>query len=1269
MSIANKILDSKYLGHYLDRTPDGRTRISRRWEITADKTNPAELEAMLFQAYGTADGVDGSRYAFTPNSEKVFGDAYLVEQYVRSQGRGVSPTLYTLTKVYEQADDTLRLLASPTFRTDENGRRYGSSRHVVLTSAWEAEESELPGTVGETTLPAGEGEESAFVLNAEESASEGFVLTVVTREWVEVTEEAAQVGKIGRFRGPDGILRYSQRLVQLASAEEELGKIGEDTLGETKAKLFTQRSESTEVVRTITKEFVEPGIVSQSTDFRNNGKLELRTVRSFVDPVETPEGFTLTSTSTENPEGYPITTYNFAKGEGRVSTEITTRNNGKLTISRIRFLGADDQPKPPGVLTSSDTEERDGHTLTTESYAAGNGRVSTDEDRRSSKLTVTTIRFLGADSETKPAGVRISTDTREEDGYIQTTERYADGSGRIEWRISRRENQLVLDHTIRYLGTDDGDPISGILIDESESEEAGYVLYSKTYRTATNGEIGRTVRKRNNGKITITTVRSVGEKIAAPGVEIESGEEKRDGFTIYTSVGVTGSGRVSLRVETRHNGALTLSTVQYIDEDDGDPVSGALISTETDEQDGFVLTTKRYASGTGTIFDREQTRHNGALTIRTIRSIGTAPVKPEGFASIGTEVSEADGYKLYESVFASGAGQISSSAEERNGGVLTITTEIWLTAPDDEAGPEAITGEFDRAYREEDGYRLWTIRGASGTGEIGKSESEELDGAITYTTVRSIGPTRVAAANEFDFGHEKREGHTLWTSTGITINTADLDPLVEKRHGGKLTITTTRKINAKPAAIGAEISHRVREQRGYTLHEVVGVAGDGEIGRDVSFRQSADEGATGVTITRIRHLTALTADTDPTSLAGSVKIGEDKQDADGHRIWTVTYAKGTGTVSDETQLRNNGKLKIRTIRAINAEPETPEGFTPIGTDTQKADGYTIYSARFAQGDGLIQDDKERRNNGKLVLYTRQQLAPTATDPATPAATIGGTVVEIERRENEADGYVIVTKRWAEGHGVISRQIRPREQGLRTETVTFLDDEGLDPEGDPPAGIVLADDTVEENGVTRHIVSRMQSLSGGDPLDGVALTYETLARFVYPGRAKPIVTDQEFPIAGGGSVTKKSYDVFLSPPVETQVEATVEIKYQTSSELDIPAEEPLWRPTEGATINAVWLGWSEHPRSKVEGLRGYRAEGSKLEWTNAPSGWRYSVFGDRVYNASAGFVEVTGGPEKPDGNTYTLEAEIEPAFVGADGTVYYRQVRVYATIPAQEALPV
>jgi hypothetical protein len=70
-----------------------------------------------------------------------------------------------------------------------------------------------------------------------------------------------------------------------------------------------------------------------------------------------------------------------------------------------------------------------------------------------------------------------------------------------------------------------------------------------------------------------------------------------------------------------------------------------------------------------------------------------------------------------------------------------------------------------------------------------------------------------------------------------------------------------------------------------------------------------------------------------------------------------------------------------------------------------------------------------------------------------------------------------------------------------------------------------------------------------------------------------------------------------------------------------------------------------------------------------SGYNATIYGYNVYASTTATIIVTGGPADPGGSTWTLSAEIEPAFTDTSGVRYFRKTLVSAAIPAQSALPV
>src|SRR5690625_3261580 len=1104
MSIANQILDSKYLGHYLDRTPDGRTRISRQWEITADKTNPSELEALLFQQHGTPDGVDNSRHAFTPNSEKVFCNAYLTEQYVRSQGRGVAPNLYTLTKVYEEADETLRLLTTPTYRSDENGRRYASASYIVLTSAWEDEEKSLAGEVGVTTFSK---DDNTFVLSEEESSSEGFVLTTVTREWLEVTETPQQIGKTGHFRGPDGILRHSQQFIQLASAEEELGEIGVDVLDGTGALLFTQRSESTEVVRTITKEYVEPGILSESEEESSNGALTIRTVQAFAVEVDEPKDFVEVSVSTTNPNGYPIRTYRFAKGEGMVSRDIDEKLGGALTITIERHLSKPDDatgPSPlPGEFAREYREEsgyriwtirgavgtgviednsqtryggkltvrtilslntpvhaageidfsanvRDGYTLFTSKGVSGSGRFYEKTTSREAGLVdVFTIRFVNSDDGDAPDGVLISTESEQHEGFTIFTESYvlASSSGTISTQTQTRYNGALTLTTIRAINTEPVGPAGSVLVSTQTQTADGYTNYTSTFASGS-GVFSTETSTRFGTKLTLTTIRSINVPPAAPaGAALVSTQvQEGDGYTIYTSVFASGSGRISVSTTSRQNSKLTLTTIRFLNADDTTKPDGVLISSSTSQDAGYVLIEETYAAGEGRISTSESFRHGTKLRLTTVRFLDTDDgTKPDGVL-IATSSTSQDGYTVIEETYADGEGRISTSPSSRYGTKLTVTTIRFLNS-DDAAKPVGV--KIASSVTQADGYTIFEETYADGEGRISTDTSDRYNKKLTITKIRFLEADDGDTPDGVLIGSSSTEsdGYTIYEET-YADGEGRISTSPSSRYGTKLTVTTIRFLNAddeaKPA--GAKIASSVTQADGYTVIEETYASGAGRISTSPSDRFNEK-----LTLTAIRFL-----NTDDETKPDGILVSSSVTRQDGYDLIEETYASGAGRVSEETSHRFSGAaggtgLIATTIRFLNTDDDDkPDGFK-VSSSSREADGYTLFEETYISGSGTFAESVTTSLGDKLTTTTRRGINEEPTAPT------GDYVVLVRDETREADGYTIHEKTWKSGSGLIDDKTEPRADGSQIYRVTSLNEQAS---GSPPTGSYLINSDVE-----------------------------------------------------------------------------------------------------------------------------------------------------------------------------------------------------------------
>ena len=399
----------------------------------------------------------------------------------------------------------------------------------------------------------------------------------------------------------------------------------------------------------------------------------------------------------------------------------------------------------------------------------------------------------------------------------------------------------------------------------------------------------------------------------------------------------------------------------------------------------------------------------------------------------------------------------------------------------------------------------------------------------------------------------------------------------------------------------------------------------------------------------------------------SYYLWEEKAEDDGTLRNIVRTYQTAGTVATDDESLQGGALLLKTIESFHAVPATPSGYTSVGTPIQNPNGYPSYRYTFAQGNGEV----SRR-------FVDSEGGTTAFVPASPASSSKGAMrcivtyltpksttsnpttgpssfVFIGQEIEDRDGYRVWTVTYGFGTGLISELISSRNDGLREVTDISLGTRTA------PSGIVIRDDYRNADGYIIYTVTSMQAADGGSAT-GATYSVERYVPFTYPGRAKPYA---------GSYGYFTTLDVFKGPPVTTPIKATVTISYQTANTLGTISD--FWNPKDWATINAQWVSFGYNPHNLIESLPGYRATTdtavTAVCGTMAPI--NVTIFGNPVYGGTTASVQTTGGPVSPDGNTYTLAAEIDekPAFTSTAGTNYYRKVLISATIPSQPALPV
>jgi len=1099
------------------------------------------------------------------------------------------------------------------------------------------------GEIDESIGSPDDGLSTALLVKRAMGLDQGKVAIIKTYEVRNASSET-QVGLPDISFGDNGLKTIIQDFVQMSSGAYVPGTIG-STQSPTDATCILQQEQAEDdgTTRQIRRVYINKGLINQSDEIKNNGALLIKTL-VFINDVPSPNpptGYTLVSTQITSPNGLETTTFTFALGTGEISREDSTSNNGALLRATIRNLSTPSVTVNPITTPSGYTlinesyQDQDGHKIWSASYANGNGEISrNDEVKNNGALEIATIRHLTSPSVSSnpistPSGYTlVSLEYSDQDGHKLWTASYAKGTGQISQDDESKNNGALLLRTIKNLvapaaANPIATPSGYTLILETFAEQDGYRIWTSIFAKG-DGEISRDDNTKNNGALLIATIRH----LTAPSVTsnpittpsgytlISVAYSDQDGHKLWNASYAKGNGEIDQDDTTSNNGALLLRSIRHLVAPSAanpiaTPAGYTLVKESKSEQDGHRVWSASYAKGDGKISQDDTTSNNGALLRRTIRHL-VAPsaanpiATPSGYTLVAESFADQDGHRIWTASYANGSGTISTNDDTRQGGKLLIRTIRSLgTAPSTPGGYTLISADSQT----QDGYTLFNSVFAKGVGRISTETQTKNGGALVLTSIRFLGsddgstPTGTLVSTETT----QQDGYAL-TNAQYALGSGVLSTSDSTRNNGALLIRTIRSLGTAPSTPSGyiSISEESATQDGYVLYNYSYAKGNGEISRAVDFQQSNDQGTTGITRTTIRYLVAPGGSIQPSTLAGSVLVGQEVSEQDGHRIWLTNWAKGTGLVSSAIESRFQSKLIITRRIALGAAPSAP------------------------------------------------------------SSIISGTVNTVSTSMRESDGVEIYESSFVEALGVVEKNIQPRDGGLRVESwVSF--GSSYDAGFMQPPGILLFKDEDQADGYVRFTATCMQSASGGDPTSGNAVSLVTKRPFTFPGRAKAFTSS--FSAVG---YTAFAHNVYLSPPIELLVDATVQISYQTSTTITLPYS--LWNPDSWATVRAFWEGWNQNAQSLVQSYNGYRAVGSAVTFTASSGfagGFTDNCMGSKVYGGSSGSITVDGGPSAPDGNTFTLAASLDaaPAFCGSNGVKYFRQTIVYATIPSQPALPV
>jgi hypothetical protein len=1006
----------------------------------------------------------------------------------------------------------------------------------------------------------------------------------------------------------DGRTAIVAEFLQLAAGTYTPGTVGSTTApGDTSA--FLQKAEMSHngTLRKIKRTYVYAGLLDQRDETRNNGALLLRTLTYAKTTPPTPTGYTSIQEKQESPNGFPVYTYTFAKGNGQISQDDDTQNNGALLLRTIRHLVAPSTANPiatPAGYTSikESFSEQDGHRIWSQTFAKGNGQVSQDDDTQNNgALLLRTIRHLVAPSTANP----IATPA----GYTSIKETYTEQDGHRIWSQTFAKGNGEISRAIDYL----------------QSSDQGTTGITRT-----------TIRH------LVAPSASVQPTSLAGSVEVGRSNQDVDGHRIWTTTWAKGAGQVVDESSLSNAGRLVLYHRVKLGGAPTTPsatIGGTvtLIASATREAEGHVVYDYRWAEGTGTVSDSFEEKANGRLIVydRTELNASAAyiPAAPASRIS-GPAITTLD------AAFGQPGGMVLDSA----GNLYVSNTSSGNISKYTPAGVKSTFAS---------GFTTVKHIAIDSSGNIYAADSST--NVVSKITPAGVKTTLVTTSGEI---------------SGVAVDSYDYIFVSHVTSGNISRITPAGSLStfatglSQPVALAIDPSDNL-----YVLQDTSGwirkITPTGSASNfaavpyspywDIAFNpaDSCLYVAQTYGISRINAsgtsadvLTAATTGTQPRVIA----IASQRQLCFGAYIPAAAYGN----------YRYTAKLSLLSQRRENGE------------------GCYIYRSQWCEGQGLLSEKTETRNGGLLLLAREILVLPDSNDISdwTPAAGI-----LVLKEYVELEGHRRFTAVWMqkldgtsptsgtaaswEDYVPFRYPGRAKIFSVAFTTGGYTSHRARDVLLSPPVDCMVLATTA----ITYQTSSSVGSLTNSlwNPSEWATLRARWIAWANAP-RSKveglPGYTVADNAVTGSASsdaITLTGHNfvngdevVFMT--LTGGAGLTAGTTYYVR---DVAGDAFKLAATSGGS--AIDITTDVTAPSRLRRTASYGTSGG--------TGLDTSVLGDRVYASTDWLIALSGGPVEPGGTTWTLNARVEPAFVGYDGTQYYRKTVVSAAIPAQAALPV
>ena len=287
---------------------------------------------------------------------------------------------------------------------------------------------------------------------------------------------------------------------------------------------------------------------------------------------------------------------------------------------------------------------------------------------------------------------------------------------------------------------------------------------------------------------------------------------------------------------------------------------------------------------------------------------------------------------------------------------------------------------------------------------------------------QTVGTTPAPAPNEDAILKEQietddgtvRRIKRVYTTGGVLATDYELN------FGGNLILLTITSLNEVPTAPSGYtlFGPGVEYVRGLPLYKYRysavnggGVPGTGAvIDENIEYFYSTNQGVIGITRYTIKYISTLSVISNPiTTPAGTELISVEYTDQQGYRLWTAQYAKGTGLISDEQEIHEGGKLIVYKRTAINAVPATPSA--TIGGTVTLVDDEVQNGTRIEDGTKIYRrvwheanGTVDNTNTGMADGAIIYRVTTLTAGATTPAYPGSGTAYLVGLKNEARDGY-------------------------------------------------------------------------------------------------------------------------------------------------------------------------------------------------------------------------------------------------------------------------